>query len=289
MIDHKIILYHANWSFCSQMVRVALSEKGLVFKKKHIKLCDQYSEGENIDKDFLTINPLATVPAIKIDKTIICGSEEIIYQLNKLDGANDINLYPKHIDINEIRLKASDTTISEGVKFASTLGTIIPIFSSPLIQHMIKKLPFRSILKILKNHPRKDRKMIFLAMYFGNPTKKFPNMGIKNYVKEILKLEKTFSDGREYFFNSFSHVDINLMCVFNRLIDVGLEPTILSNRTPHLSRYWDNLKSRDSYKIGILNYYTEKEEKVLHQFHKNNDSSVLDKILKEIDLVEVNE
>ena len=40
MIDHKITLYHANWSFCSQMVRVALNEKGLVFKKKHIKLCD---------------------------------------------------------------------------------------------------------------------------------------------------------------------------------------------------------------------------------------------------------
>ena len=59
MIDHKITLYHANWSFCSQMVRVALNEKGLVFKKKHIKLCDQYSEGENINKDFLAINPLA--------------------------------------------------------------------------------------------------------------------------------------------------------------------------------------------------------------------------------------
>ena len=289
MIDHRIILYHANWSFCSQMVRVALSEKGLAFKKKHIKLCDQYPEGENIHKDFLAINPLGTVPAIKIDEKIICGSEEIIYQLNKIEGANDINLYPEHIDINEIRSKASDTTITEGVDFASTLGTIIPVFSSPLIQYMVKKLPFRSILKILKNHPRKDRKMIFLAMYFGNPTKKFPNMGIKKYVREILKLEKTFSDGREFFFNSFSHVDINLMCVFNRLIDVGLEQTILSNKTPHLSRYWDKLKLRDSYKIGILNYYTEKEEKVLHKFNKNNDSSVLDKIIKEIDLAVVNE
>tara|TARA_B100001121_G_scaffold87518_1_gene77744 strand:- start:96 stop:911 length:816 start_codon:yes stop_codon:yes gene_type:complete len=271
------------------MVRVALSEKGLAFKKKHIKLCDQYPEGENIHKDFLAINPLGTVPAIKIDEKIICGSEEIIYQLNKIEGANDINLYPEHIDINEIRSKASDTTITEGVDFASTLGTIIPVFSSPLIQYMVKKLPFRSILKILKNHPRKDRKMIFLAMYFGNPTKKFPNMGIKKYVREILKLEKTFSDGREFFFNSFSHVDINLMCVFNRLIDVGLEQTILSNGTPHLSRYWNKLKLRDSYKIGILNYYTEKEEKVLNEFHDNNNSSVLDKILKEIDLVEVNE
>ena len=135
MIDHKITLYHANWSFCSQMVRVALSEKGLVFKKKHIKLCDQYPEGENIDKDFLAINPLATVPAIKIDEAIICGSEEIIYQLNKLEGENDINLYTKHIDINEIRLKASDTTISEGVKFASTLERLFQFFFSTYTTH----------------------------------------------------------------------------------------------------------------------------------------------------------
>ena len=52
--------------------------------KKHIKLCDQYPEGENIDKDYLAINPLATVPAIQIDGKTICGSEEIIYQLNKI-------------------------------------------------------------------------------------------------------------------------------------------------------------------------------------------------------------
>ena len=289
MVDHKITLFHANWSFCSQMVRIALCEKGLVFRKKHIKLCDQYPEGENIDKDFLIINPLGTVPVIKIDRTIICGSEEIIYQINKFEGANDINLYPSHIDVNEIRLKASDTTISEGVKFASTLGTIIPVFSSPLIQYMIKRLPFKSILKILVNHPLKDRKMIFLAMYFGNPAKKFPYLGIKNYVKEIIKLEKNFSDGREFFYRFFSHVDINLMCVFNRLIDVGLESTILSSKTPNLSQYWNNLKLRDSYKVGILDYYSEKEKEVLREFHKNNDSSVLNEIMKEIDSAEENE
>ena len=84
MSHPKITLYHANWSFCSQMVRVALCEKGFSFDKHHIKLCDQYPEGENIDKEYLLINPLGTVPAIKIDKNIICGSEEIIYQLDKI-------------------------------------------------------------------------------------------------------------------------------------------------------------------------------------------------------------
>ena len=63
------------------MVRVALLEKGFSFNEHHIKLCDQYPEGQNIDKEYLAINPLGTVPAIKINKDIICGSEEIILSL----------------------------------------------------------------------------------------------------------------------------------------------------------------------------------------------------------------
>ena len=282
MSNPNITLYHANWSFCSQMVRVALLEKNFSFNKCHIKLCDQYPEGENIDKDFLAINPLGTVPAIKIDENIVCGSEEIIYQLDKIDSNNTHSLYPNNIDESEIRKWASDTTITDGVEFASTLGTIMPVFSSPLLQYMIKQLPFSSIMKILLRHPRKDRKMIFIAMYFGNPSKKIPFLGIKNYVDEILKLEKLFSDGRTFFYDTFSHVDINLMCVFNRLTDLGLEKTV-SYKTPFIFKYWNNLKSRKSYKDGILDYYTDKEKELLSEFYKNNDSSVLEAIIEEID------
>ena len=282
MSNPNIILYHANWSFCSQMVRVALLEKGFSFDERHIKLCDQYPEGENIDKDYLAINPLGTVPAIEIDGSVICGSEEIIYQIDKIDSNNNCSLYPDNVDETDIRKWASDTTITDGVKFASTLGTIMPVFSSPLLQYMIKALPFSSIMKILLRHPRNDRKMIFIAMYFGNPSKKIPFMGVNNYVDEIIKLEKLFSDGRSFFYNTFSHVDINLMCVFNRLVDLGLEETV-SHKTPFIYEYWEKLKSRSSYQNGILNYYTDKEKKLLSEFYKNNDSSVLKAILEQID------
>ena len=282
MSNPNIILYHANWSFCSQMVRVALLEKGFSFDERHIKLCDQYPEGENIDKDYLAINPLGTVPAIEIDGNVICGSEEIIYQIDKIDSNNNCSLYPDNVDETDIRKWASDTTITDGVKFASTLGTIMPVFSSPLLQYMIKALPFSSIMKILLRHPRNDRKMIFTAMYFGNPSKKIPFMGVNNYVDEIIKLEKLFSDGRNFFYNTFSHIDINLMCVFNRLVDLGLEESV-SHKTPFIYEYWEKLKSRNSYQNGILNYYTDKEKKLLSEFYKNNDSSVLKAILEQID------
>ena len=107
-------------------------------------------------------------------------------------------------------------------------------------------------------------------------------MGINNYVDEIIKLEKLFADGRNFFYNTFSHIDVNLMCVFNRLSDLGLEETV-SYKTPFIYKYWGKLKSRNSYKNGILNYYTDKEKKLLSEFYKNNDSSVLKAILEQID------
>ena len=59
----KLKLYHARWSLCSQMVRVALAEKGLSYESKLIKLCDQYPEAENLSPEYLAINPKGIVPS----------------------------------------------------------------------------------------------------------------------------------------------------------------------------------------------------------------------------------
>tara|TARA_B100000212_G_C27320715_1_gene509997 strand:+ start:420 stop:1220 length:801 start_codon:yes stop_codon:yes gene_type:complete len=263
------------------MVRVALYEKGITFKDIHIKLCDQYSEGENLNKSFLKINPLATVPAISIDEEIIIDSVNIIKRLNTIIGKNQLNLYPTNEpDTNSI---IRDTTITEGTKFASTIGTIIPVFSAPLIQFMIKKLPFKSIIKILFKHPRRDRKIIFLSMYFFNFSKKLPMIGIKKFVDELIKFENLLSNENKYFYSEFSHIDINMMCVINRLKDLRLEECINTKYTPKIQKYWENLKNRESYTKGIINYYSKKEYDLIDEFYGNNRSEFLNHILKEIE------
>ena len=274
MQDQKLTLFHANWSFCSQMVRVALFELNVNFNEQHIRLCDQYAEGENLDKNFLSLNPLATVPVMKFDNEIILNSTTIIEELNKRFQGNLHN----YVDDSFVK----QTTITEGDKFASTIGTIIPVFSAPLIEFMVRKLPFKSIMKIFFKHPRKDRKFIFLSMYFFGVAKKFPNIAIKKFVDEILKFEEKLSEDNTYFTNKFSHIDINMMCVFNRLEDLKLGKTIETSKTPLLLKYWNNLKKRESYQKGILNYYTDKEHNVIKDFYKDSPSPYLDLILDEI-------
>ena len=280
MSSPNIKLFHANWSLCSQMVRVALYEKGLNFSEKHIKLCDQYPEGENLNKDFLKLNPLGTVPVIKINEKVTYDSVKIIRELDKLQGNNDINLCNN--DFQNSQSWVLNTTITEGVKFASTIGTILPVFSAPLIQSMVKSLPLKSILKILLNHPRRDRKIIFLSMYFFGIAKNMPKAGIKNFVKELISLENVLSDGNEFFYGDFSHVDINMMCLFHRLKDLQLEDALYTNRTPLIKNYWESLKNRESYKMGILDYYSDKEYKILHKFYKNQSSIFLKPIIEKL-------
>lgn len=276
----EIILFHSNWSLCSQMVRVALYEKGIPFKEKHIKLCDQYPEGENLDKSFLDINPLGTVPAIKINERVVCDSAVIIKELNSFQGSKQINLYN-----NDSDYLISETTITEGVKFASTLGTILPVFSAPLIQYMVKKLPFKSILKILLRHPRNDRKLIFLSMYFLNFSKNLPKIGVKKFASELLNFENRLSKDNKYFYKTFSHIDINMMCLFNRLKDLQLENCLITDKTPLIKRYWNHLQERDSYEDGILNYYTEKEFSIIKDFYQNKSSIFVNHIIEELDLL----
>ena len=90
------------------------------------------------------------------------------------------------------------------------------------------------------------------------------------------------NEDNTYFYNEFSHIDINMMCVFNRLEDLKLSEVITTNKTPLLQKYWKNLQKRDSYKKGILNYYTSKEHKVIKDFYNDAPSPFLKPILVEL-------
>ena len=279
MTQPKLILYHANWSLCSQMVRVALYEKGLEFDHVPIKLCDHYEEAENISKDFLkNINPTGVVPVLKINDEIVRDSAYIIERLDELRGTNNINLWPKEESKRErLRNWVYDTTITEGVPMGKTLGTTIPLFSAGLIENLIKSLSFKAIWNIILRHPRRERKIAFVIMYFTSLKDRIGPLAYKGFVKGILELEKNLS-GDEYLFGDFSHADINLMCCFYRLQDLRLDAILEMPELPRINSYWQKLKSRESFTKGILEF-KDHEEKLNQIFSKDQNPHL--EILKE--------
>ena len=281
MTQSKLILYHANWSLCSQMVRVALYEKGLEFDHVPIKLCDHYEEAENISKDFLeNINPTGVVPVLKINDENVRDSAYIIERLDELQGTNNINLWPKEESERErLRNWVYDTTITEGVPMGKTLGTTIPLFSAGLIENLIKSLSFKAIWNIILRHPRRERKIAFVIMYFASLKDRIGPLAYKGFVEGILELENNLpEDG--FLFGDFSHADINLMCCFYRLQDLRLDSVLEMTELPKINAYWQNLKARDSYKKGILDFKDHEEK--LNEIFSNKDNPHLEKLKDKI-------
>jgi len=281
MTQPKLMLYHANWSLCSQMVRVALYEKGLEFDHVPIKLCDHYEEAENISKDFLkNINPTGVVPVLKINDEIVRDSAYIIERLDELQGTNNINLWPKEESERErFRNWVYDTTITEGVPMGKTLGMTIPLFSLGLIENLIKSLSFKAIWNIILRHPRRERKIGFVTMYFTSLKDRIGPLAYKGFVEGILELEKNLSSN-EYLFGDFSHADINLMCCFYRLQDLRLDPILEMPELPRINSYWQKLKNRESYTKGILEFKDHEEK--LNQIFSEGQNPHLEPLKEKI-------
>ena len=256
----KLKLYHAKWSLCSQMVRVAMEEKGLSYESNLIKLCDQYPEAENLSPEYLAINPKGIVPSLDLDGEIVTESTNIIKKLNSHSGEKDIDLWPSDVDQEKLIAWVEDTTLTDGVPLGKTLGTAIPPFSIILINFMVKKyLSFFQAIKVFWKHPLRDRGRGFLVMKFFNIQKPVAARCYKVLSKSLIEIEKNLENSGPYFLGKFSHIDINLMCCFHRLTDVKLEKILEIEELPNIKKYWELLKSRESYKKGILDFFGEKE------------------------------
>lgn len=279
----KLKLYHARWSLCSQMVRVALAEKGLSYESKLIKLCDQYPEAENLSPEYLAINPKGIVPSLDLDGEIVLESTNIIKRINSLSGDIDINLWPEDVDQEKLNTWVEETTLTDGVPLGKSLGTAIPPFSLVLINKMIQKyLSVFQTVKVFWNHPLRERGRFFLVMKFFNIQKPVAAQSYKVLAKSLVEIEANLAKSGPFFLGKFSHIDINLMCCFHRLTDVKLDKLLDSENLPHLSKYWKLLKSRESYKTGILNFFGDKEHGDIKSVFGKEDSMHLNPLIRMI-------
>ena len=279
----KLKLYHARWSLCSQMVRVAMEEKGLSYESNLIKLCDQYSEGENLSPEYLAINPKGIVPSLDLDGEIVTESTNIIKKLNSLSGENDMDLWPADVDQEKLNVWVEDTTLTDGVPLGKTLGTAIPPFSLILINFMVKKyLSIFQAFKVFWKHPLRERGRFFLVMKFFNIQKPLAVRCHKVLAKSLIEIERNLENSGPYFLGKFSHIDINLMCCFHRLTDVKLDKILEIEELPNIKKYWELLKSRESYKQGILDFFGEKENGDIESVFGKKDSMHLEPLTQMI-------
>ncbi len=254
-------LYHNAFSLCSKKIRVCLAEYNVPYQSVPVDLIET-GRYENISRDFLTVNPGATVPVLLHNGHPIYEShEQLMYVAARVDQQG--LLVPREADLRDVMeawvhktsLIGDDPIDSP----RATAGNAVPGLTIPIFASMVATIPVARIFEGLLFHRIKQRAVFFLAMKFAglrrilkpSPVVKIINVAVEAMSEHLGALEQQLerSNGPWICGAQFTLADVGMMVIFDRLREGDWLSTLVDGH-PLLRSYWNALQQRDSYRVG---------------------------------------
>lgn len=79
----EVVLYDHRSSICSQMARLALTEKGVLFRRREVDIMET---NEQFEPWYVALNPKAVVPTLVIDGEVITDTIRIVNRVQEFEG-----------------------------------------------------------------------------------------------------------------------------------------------------------------------------------------------------------
>lgn len=232
-----LILYHADYSTCSQKVRIALAEKGLSYQSKLIS----FRKEEQVSAAYLQINPNGVVPTLVHDGEVIVDSSVILEYLD--EAFPEITLSPSNL-IGRAKMRSWLRFMEE----VPTKAIRIPSFEQIF-------LPTLRLIKSKKSFDKSQIKRTIRHGFYGkmNQGGGFEAKEISNSVYELRATVSRINDALEsapwILGEKLTLVDISLAPLIDRAEDMGM--TYLWDDMPRVSDWLKRLQSRASFQAAF--------------------------------------
>ena len=230
-------LYHHDASTCSQKVRICLAEKGVKWVGHHVDLI----HGENLEADFLAINPNGVVPAFVHDGTPIIESTVMCEYVDEVwtDGAGLTPEDPKKRAEMRAWLRYIDEVPSMAVRVPTFQNLLIDRFKAMSEDEYAE---FRD-----SNTLRRDFFMRLNRTGFSD----------EEYENSLLQLRATIErmeaalaqNGPWIIGVQFTIADICMAPLFQRMEDLGMSN--MWDDAHHVADWFDAVKARPSYDMAF--------------------------------------
>ena len=231
-----LVLYHASHSTCSQKVRMVLHEKGVAFDEVRIDL----GKKEQLNSDYLALNPNGVVPTLVDDGTPIIESSVICEYLDEKYPQNP--LVPVDL-VQRARMRAWMHYIEE----VAVAAIRVPSFNRAFLY----RFNGQDQAQFEKNEigPRPVRKELFQRM--GSP-KGFSTKEVDKSLGELAdtcrRMDEAISrHGPWLMGEQFTLADVLVMPSIDRMADLGLS-TIWHGKYPAVTRWYERLQARPAFR-----------------------------------------
>ena len=256
-------LYHNPFSLCSKKTRVCLAEYGVDYQSVIIDLIET-GKYQNISRDFLRVNPGATVPVLLHNGHPVYEShEQVTYVAEQVDASS--LLVPNDPVLREcMREWLHKTSLIGDDPIAApeaTAGNAVPGLTIPIFASMVAKIPALKIFEGLLFHRIKQRAVFFFMMKLAGLAKTMTLRPVVRIINRSYQAMTTHLDELEQQLISnkgpwicgaqFTLADVGMMVIFDRLREGDWLQLLVHNR-PVLEAYWFALQRRPSYQQGCL-------------------------------------
>jgi glutathione S-transferase len=236
-----LVLYHASHSTCSQKVRMVLHEKGVAFDEVRIDL----GKKQQLEPDYLALNPNGVVPTLVDDGTPIIESSVICEYLDEKYTNNP--LVPNDL-VQRARMRAWMHYIEE----VAVAAIRVPSFNRAFLYRFRGQDQEQFERDEIEARP--VRKELFQRM--GSPkgfSRKEVDKSLGELAETCRRMDDAISRGGPWLMGEqFTLADVLVMPSIDRMADLGLS-TIWDGKYPAVVRWYEQLQARPAFRAT---YYT---------------------------------
>ena len=237
-------LYTHPMSPCAQKVRIVLAEKDINWTKHHVDL----QQKENLEPEYLKLNPLGVVPTLVhngnpiIESSIICEYLEDTFPDDSLRPADSyqrskMRYWMKHVD----------------VKLHPSCGTLQwPMVMRDALMEKPEK-ERQAILERIPEKPRRERQKRLVQ--FGLDA---PDVGdaVRIYRTTILDMQKVLSEQEWMVSDEFSLADVCLAPYFQTLVQFDWT-ALYDQDCPRVTDWVVRCQERESFQSAVTDDFPE--------------------------------
>ena len=237
-------LYHNDMSTCAQKVRMALAEKDLEWTSHHLIL----RAGDTLKADYLKLNPNGVVPTLIHDDSIIIESTVINEYID--DAFEPRSLKPlSPIECAKLRLWTKK--LDEGLHIHTATISSAIAFRYQFIERGPEAL--NKMFTAIPDPAKRERRIDLVNN--GINSALFPT-AMRAWEKTLEEMDETLAGQPWLTGNQFSLADIAYAPYMTRWDHLQLHG--LWKNKKHLARWYEEIRARKSYKIGLVDWFNEK-------------------------------
>lgn len=226
-----LVLYHSDYSTCSQKVRLVLAEKGLLFTS-HLM---NFRTKDHLSESYLKMNPNGVVPTLTHHGQPVVDSSVIVEYLDEVYP--DPALSPSQ-PMERARMRAWLRFIEE----VPTAAIRYPSFQKVFIKHFqhFSREDFEREAKI-----RPLRAGFYRKMGQDGFSDEDYQTSLENLRRTCERIESSLQEGAWLVGGNYTLADVCVTPTFDRMVDLGMADIWAD--LPGVTAWWERIKMRPNF------------------------------------------